>query len=209
MDPAASLGPQGGQHREVDDETLLQRLAAGDKVALSLLYDRHSGAIFALLLRILGDRATAEDLLQEVFLRVWQRAATYQAGRGRPTTWLFGIAHNLAIDEVRRLRRRPQAVETPDAESRETLLGAIAAPGPDPADQAWEQVQRAQISAALLHLPETQRMIIELAYFEGYTQSQIAARLDEPLGTVKTRLRLGMQKLRDQLLRQGLTGEPG
>ena len=142
-------------------------------------------------------------------MRVWQRANTYQAGRGRPTTWIFGIAHNLAIDEVRRQRRRPQAAATQDAESHETLLRAIPATEPDPADQAWDRLQRAQISAALLHLPEAQRMIIELSYFEGYTQSQIAARLDEPLGTVKTRLRLGMQKLRDHLHGQGLTGEPG
>lgn len=207
MDPAGSMARRLGVDQAEEDEVLLRRLTAGDKGALGLLYDRYAGSLLALLLRIIGDRAVAEDLLQEVFLRVWQRASTYQPGRGRPTTWIFGIAHNLAIDEVRRQRRRPLAMESQDAESRETLLRAIPAAEPDPADQAWVQLQRAQISAALSHLPDAQRAIIELSYFEGYTQSQIAARLDEPLGTVKTRLRLGMQKLREHLRRQGLTGE--
>jgi RNA polymerase sigma-70 factor (ECF subfamily) len=187
-----------------EDEALIARLAAGDRSALGLLYDRYAGPVYALVLRIIADRQAAEDLLQEVFLRVWQRAATYQATRGRPLTWVLGIAHNLAIDEVRRRQRRPQGVEERDDATVDSLLAAMPSEEPGPAEQAWERLCRAQISAALEQLPPAQRAIIELAYFEGYTQSQMAERLGEPLGTVKTRLRLGMQKLRELLQRQGL-----
>jgi RNA polymerase sigma-70 factor, ECF subfamily len=187
-----------------EDEALIARLAAGDRSALGLLYDRYAGPVYALVLRIIADRQAAEDLLQEVFLRVWQRAATYQATRGRPLTWVLGIAHNLAIDEVRRRQRRPQGVEERDDATVDSLLAVVPSEEPGPAEQAWERLCRAQISAALEQLPPAQRAIIELAYFEGYTQSQMAERLGEPLGTVKTRLRLGMQKLRELLQGQGL-----
>jgi RNA polymerase sigma-70 factor (ECF subfamily) len=195
--------------RAGEDEALIARLAAGDRAALDLLYDRYAGPVYALVLRIIADRQAAEDLLQEVFLRVWQRAATYQANRGRPLTWVLGIAHNLAIDEVRRRRRRPQGVEERDDATVDNLLAAMPSEEPGPAEQAWERLCRAQISAALQQLPPAQRAIIELAYFEGYTQSQMAERLGEPLGTVKTRLRLGMQKLRDLLQGQGLEVDLG
>jgi RNA polymerase sigma-70 factor (ECF subfamily) len=195
--------------RAGEDEALIARLAAGDRSALGLLYDRYAGPVYALVLRIIADRQAAEDLLQEVFLRVWQRAATYQATRGRPLTWVLGIAHNLAIDEVRRRQRRPQGVEERDDATVDNLLAVVPSEEPGPAEQAWERLCRAQISAALQQLPPAQRAIIELAYFEGYTQSQMAERLGEPLGTVKTRLRLGMQKLRELLQGQGLEVDLG
>ena len=195
--------------RAGEDEALIARLAAGDRSALGLLYDRYAGPVYALVLRIIADRQAAEDLLQEVFLRVWQRAATYQANRGRPLTWVLGIAHNLAIDEVRRRQRRPQGVEERDDATVDNLLSVVPSEEPGPAEQAWERLCRAQISAALQQLPPAQRAIIELAYFEGYTQSQMAERLGEPLGTVKTRLRLGMQKLRELLQGQGLEVDLG
>jgi RNA polymerase sigma-70 factor (ECF subfamily) len=195
--------------RAGEDEALIARLAAGDRAALDLLYDRYAGPVYALVLRIIADRQAAEDLLQEVFLRVWQRAATYQANRGRPLTWVLGIAHNLAIDEVRRRRRRPQGVEERDDATVDNLLAAMPSEEPGPAELAWERLRRAQIGVALQQLPPAQRAIIELAYFEGYTQSQMAERLGEPLGTVKTRLRLGMQKLRDLLQGQGLEVDLG
>ena len=189
--------------RAGNDEALLARLASGDRAALSPLYDRYAGPVFALLLRIVADRATAEDLLQEVFVRVWQRADTYQIGRGRPITWVLGIAHNLAIDEVRRRRRRPQWADEREAgELQERLAAAAAEAGPE--EQAWAQQRRQQIGVALAQLPPAQRVIIELAYFEGYTQSQMADQLGEPLGTIKTRLRLGVRKLREALRGQGL-----
>ena len=186
-----------------DDETLLPRLAAGDRAALDRLYDRYAGPTYALLLRIVADRQLAEDLLQEVFLRVWQRAGSYQVERGRALTWVLSIAHNLAIDEVRRQRRRPQEAEEREDANVTDLLTAVPTAEPGPEQLAWEGQRRAQIVEALQQLPEAQRILIELAYFEGYTQSQLAARLGEPLGTIKTRLRLGVQKLR------GLLGEYG
>lgn len=186
-----------------DDEALLPRLAAGDRAALDRLYDRYAGPTYALLLRIVADRQLAEDLLQEVFVRVWQRAGSYQAERGRVLTWVLSIAHNLAIDEVRRQRRRPQEAEERTDASVTDLLAAVPTAEPGPEQVVWEQQRRAQINEAMRQLPEAQRVLIELAYFEGYTQSQLAARLGEPLGTIKTRLRLGVQKLR------GILGEHG
>jgi RNA polymerase sigma-70 factor (ECF subfamily) len=183
----------------VQDEVLIGRLAAGDTAALSLLYDRYAGAVFSLVARILGDRQVAEDLLQEVFVRVWQRAGTYQGARGKPLTWVLGIAHNLAIDEVRRRRRRPLEADERDEEGQLVAFQALPSDESGPAEQAWERLRREQILAALEQLPPAQRILIELAYFEGYTQSQLATRLGEPLGTIKTRMRLAVQKLRELL----------
>ncbi|MFN8540306.1 MAG: sigma-70 family RNA polymerase sigma factor [Thermomicrobiales bacterium] len=186
-------------NQAVQDEALIARLAAGDTAALSLLYDRYAGAVFSLVARIIGDRQVAEDLLQEVFVRVWQRAGTYQGARGKPLTWVLGIAHNLAIDEVRRRRRRPLEADERDEEGQLSALQTLSSDDPGPAELAWEQVRREQIVAALEQLPDAQRILIELAYFEGYTQSQLATRLGEPLGTIKTRMRLAVQKLRELL----------
>jgi RNA polymerase sigma-70 factor (ECF subfamily) len=186
-------------NQTVQDEALIARLAAGDTAALSLLYDRYAGAVFSLVARIVGDRQSAEDLLQEVFVRVWQRAETYQGARGKPLTWVLGIAHNLAIDEVRRRRRRPLEADERDDEGQVAALQSLPSDDPGPAELAWERLRREQIVAALEQLPEAQRILIELAYFEGYTQSQLATRLGEPLGTVKTRMRLAVQKLRELL----------
>ncbi len=190
-----------------DDEALLAHLATGDRAALVPLYDRYAGPVFALVLRIVADRVAAEDLLQEVFVRVWQRADTYQVGRGRPLTWVLGIAHNLAIDEVRRRGRRPQVTEEREADKAEDMLAGLPSTEAGPEEQAWERQRRQQISTALLQLPPAQRVIIELTYFEGYTQSQMAERLGEPLGTIKTRLRLGIHKLRELLQGQDLEND--
>lgn len=140
-------------------------------------------------------------------MRVWQRADTYQAGRGRPLTWILGIAHNLAIDEVRRRRRRPQGAEAREAGQLEERLAALPSAEAGPEEQSWQHQRRQQIGAALAQLPTAQRAVIELAYFAGFTQSQIAEHLGEPLGTIKTRLRLGIQKLRESLREQGLDDE--
>ncbi len=193
--------------RAEEDEQLIGRLVAGDVAALDALYDRYAGVVFALVLRIVADRPVAEELLQETFLRAWQRAGLFEGSRGRVPSWLLGIAHNLAIDELRRRRRRPQAVTPREWERAERELAGLPDPGPAVAEEAWSRLRRAQIEAALGRLPPAQRRIIELAYFEGYSQSEIAARLGEPLGTVKTRMRLGMRKLRDLLEAQGLAVE--
>ena len=200
--PRAPQRAEGYVDWTEEDEQLVRRLIGGDSAALDPLYDRYAGVAFALILRIVGERQVAEELLQEVFLRAWQRADSYQEARGRFPSWLLGIAHNLAIDELRRRRRQPQTVvERAEAERD---LWALPDPGPDVAGEAWARVRREQIGEALAQLPQAQRVAIELAYFGGYSQSEIALRLGEPLGTVKTRIRLGLRKLRDIVQAQGL-----
>lgn len=180
-----------------EDEALVRRLLDGDPAALATLYDRYAGVAFSLLLRMLGDRTVAEEVLQEVFLRVWQRAATYQHARGRFAPWLLAIAHHLAIDELRRRQRQPPRVA--DREATERQIALVPDPGPDVAETAGAREERERIAAALAALPAAQRVALELAYFDGYSQAEIATRLGEPLGTVKTRIRLGLRKLRDLL----------
>lgn len=193
-------------HQTADDEQqLVRQLIAGDTVALEQLYDRYASAVFGLLLRVVADRMVAEELVQEVFLRAWQRAGTYQDTRGRFVTWLLGIAHNLAIDELRRRRRQPQIASEREGAERETLV--LPDPGPEVAEEVWVRLRRVQIAEALGQLPAAQRETIELAYFGGYSQAEIAARLGEPLGTVKTRVRLGLRKLRDIVRARGLEQE--
>ncbi len=138
----------------------------------------------------------AEELLQEVFFRAWQQGGTFRASRGSFITWLLSITHNMAIDEVRKRRRRPQKSENDDPE---VALAGVADTGQGVEDEVWLATLRETIEAALAMLPPAQREAIELAYFRGLTQREIAAQLGEPLGTIKTRMRLGMQKLRDQL----------
>lgn len=184
-----------------DDEQLIGQIAHGDEAALSALYDRYSGAVFTLLMRILGERPAAEDLLQEAFLRVWQHASTYQAARGRVHSWMLGIAQHLAFDELRRRGRRPQQLQ--DAEAVERELAVVSQPDPDLPDLSWLSVQRAELARALDDLPQAQRVAVAL-YARGYSQLEIASGLGEPLGTVKTRLRRGFEGLRSLLERAGI-----
>ncbi|GAB4427525.1 MAG: sigma-70 family RNA polymerase sigma factor [Chloroflexi bacterium OHK40] len=178
----------------------MQRVAVGDSQALELLYRRYSRVVFGLALRILANAEHAEDVVQETFWRVWNRAATFQAGSGQFAPWLFGIARNLCIDELRRRQARP-SVFSGDAE--EQLL-TIPDGQPDLDAQSWETERRRLISGALAELPPDQRQVIELAYFGGLSQREIADRLNNPLGTVKTRVRLALQKLKGVLQHQGI-----
>lgn len=193
------------------DEELAARVAAGDAAALAALYDRHAAVVFAFLLRIVRDRPVAEDLLQETFLRLWRHADGFEADRGRLRSWLLTIAHHLALNELRRARRRPQPVERRETDRGETGatdvgLALLAEPGPGPSQMAWETVRRAEVAAALRSLPDVQRAVIEL-YAVGYSQSEIAARTGEPLGTVKTRMRRGLLRLRTLLQERGLESD--
>jgi RNA polymerase sigma-70 factor (ECF subfamily) len=171
------------------DIQLLERIVARDEDAVAGLYDRHHRLLFGLILRILRDRSEAEEVLQETFVLVWTRAETYNVSLGSPAAWLVRVARNRAIDRLRansvRLRAvesapMPQAVESP--ESRASL----------------SEQQRA-VTRALAALPADQRELIEQAYFLGLTQSELAERFKLPLGTVKTRIRTGMQTLRQRL----------
>lgn len=175
------------------DEEILVHLRAGESWAMAALYDRYARLVFSLALKILNDRAVAEEVVQEVFVKVWRRAAEYRSDRGKFSSWIGGIAHNQAIDELRRRRVRPGVA---DGESVEL---DVVDDGPVPFDRAVQSIEHRRITDALKRIPPEQRQPIELAYFEGMTQQEIAGRLREPLGTIKTRMRLGMQKLKTLL----------
>jgi RNA polymerase sigma-70 factor, ECF subfamily len=173
------------------DATLLERIVARDQAALADLYDRHARLVFSLALRILRDRGEAEDVLQEVFIRVWDRAESYDQALGTPAAWLVRIARNRAIDRVR-ARTVRAAIDVPATMDAATEP----APGPDPELAASRSEEQRAISAALATLAPEQRILIERAFYEGLTYSELAAAFHLPLGTVKTRIRAGMQSLR-------------
>jgi RNA polymerase sigma-70 factor (ECF subfamily) len=174
------------------DTLLLDRLAAQDSEALGELYDRHGRLLFGLLVRMLRNHDDAEEVLQEVFVQVWTRAHTFNGGLGSPVAWLIGITRNRAIDRLRArgsMRRTPEAVPTP-------------LPVATPEFRASNAERRAVVQEALAALPGAQRELIERAYFLGATQSELAAELNLPLGTVKTRMRTGLLGLRAALERR-------
>jgi RNA polymerase sigma-70 factor (ECF subfamily) len=189
----------------VSDDLLVQRVVEGDLRAFELLYDRYARPVFSLAFRMLGDPGEAEELLQETFVRLWQQAGRYDARRGSFGSWLMSIAHNLAVDALRQRSRRPQRADFVD-------LATLPLQDIDERATALEAAEvselRDRVRRALAQLPEPQRQAIELAYFAGLTHSEIAAVLGEPIGTIKTRLRLAMQKLQ-VLLRDHSTGDLG
>jgi RNA polymerase sigma-70 factor (ECF subfamily) len=180
------------------DTELIGRAASGDARALEVLYERYAGVVFSFALRIVSERQLAEEILQEAFFRAWQQGGSFSAGRGSFVTWLLSITHNLAIDEIRRRRRRPQKA---DSEEPEQILDSVAdtGAGADVEGEVWLGALRDTIGQALSQLPPAQREALEMAYFRGMTQREIAEALGEPLGTIKTRMRLGLQKLREAL----------
>jgi RNA polymerase sigma-70 factor (ECF subfamily) len=169
----------------------MKAIAAKDEAALALLYDRYRVILFGLLLRILNSREEAEDVLQEVFLQVWRKAADFDEKRGRPFTWLVTLGRSRGIDRLRTLSARERVAEAGAREASEEFS--------DAAVDAFKSEQRGLITNALAQLPDDQKRPIMLAYFEGLSQSEIATRLDAPLGTVKTRMRTGLMKLRELL----------
>jgi RNA polymerase sigma-70 factor, ECF subfamily len=200
--PAKWEGPL--PHDDVPDEALIAALVAGEPEALGVLYDRHARVVFALIMRIAGDRDVAEEILQEVFLRAWQRAHAFDETRGTVRFWLHRIAHNLTLNELRRRQRRPhlqQRLPSVDPDGGD-YRGCVEA-GPDPAMDAWCAVRDAELAQALDQLPPSQRAVL-LLYAEGFSQSEIAAKLGEPLGTVKSRMRRALCRLREALLTLGI-----
>jgi len=179
------------------DGRLLQRIASRDTAALAELYDRHSRLLFGLILRIVRDRGEAEDLLQEAFVRVWTRAETYDAQVGGPLPWIVRVARNCAIDRLR-ARRTRATVDAPAID----VAAIEAAPVMDiqtPETTVLMSERRQTLTDALVDLPTDQRQLIEAAFFEGYTHSELAHRFRLPLGTVKTRIRAGMIAMRKRL----------
>ncbi len=171
---------------------LVRQMAAGHREAFALFYDRYAPVVFPLILRIVRERADASDVLQEVFWEVWQSAGRYDSARGSPEAWMVMQARSRAIDRVRSTRRRSRTFVPPLDEA------VAAAPAADAARDAAEVAEdRGTIRSALERLPGAQREVIELAYYAGLTQTEIAERLKQPLGTVKTRIRLGLERLRE------------
>lgn len=172
---------------ERDDAHLLRHVAAGDTNALRALYDRYGPVLFGLSYKTLGDRQLAEDCVQEVFVTAWRSAGRYDPRRASVSTWLFAIARNKTVDALRRRSRRPAEPlpeRWPDDEA------------PDAAEIVAAEDQGERIASALAELPQHQLEAVSLAYFEGLTQAEIAERLGVPLGTVKGRLRLALERLR-------------
>jgi RNA polymerase sigma-70 factor (ECF subfamily) len=184
------------------DRELVARAAAGDERAMTDLYDRYGTVLYTVAYRVVGQRADAEEVVVEAFAQAWREAARFEAGRGSVAAWLTMIARSRALDLVRARSRRDRLAANAAASAAASGLDrGPAAPdhGASPADPAEDDERRRMVRQAMESLSPAQRQAIELAFFEGLSQSEIAARLNEPLGTVKTRVRLGMQKLRESL----------
>jgi RNA polymerase sigma-70 factor (ECF subfamily) len=181
----------------LSDEALVALVARADEDALAELYDRFGRAAYGLALRIVRDPALAEDAVQEGFLAVWRSSARFVAERAKASTWILTLIHRRAVDLVR--REQPRRAEP--------LEAAPHAAGDDTEDEAWLRLRRARVQEALRKLPDKQREALELAYFGGFTQSQLADRLGEPLGTIKSRMFAGLATLRDLLAEDGLEKE--
>jgi len=180
------------------DLDLLRRIVARDTAALADLYDRHSRLLFGLILRIVRNRAEGEEVLQEAFVRVWTRAGLYDPRLGSPTAWLVRLARNCAIDRLRARGIRDTAGK-PDLNESVADSAASATDIRTPEAVVLDAERRGTVKDALAELPAEQRRLIEAAFFDGYTHSELAKRFGLPLGTVKTRIRAGMIAMRQRL----------
>jgi RNA polymerase sigma-70 factor (ECF subfamily) len=187
------------EDRGKEDAELVRRMSRGDKSACAALYDRFSRPLYSLALRILNDKSEAEDVVQEVFLTLWEKAGAFEADRGSAFGWAVTLTRNRAIDRLRTRRRRSTLLSESFVED---LPGGQSAIDPDSADDLMFKEKSVAVRAALASLPPDQLRAVELAYFSGLTQQEIASRLSEPLGTVKARIRRGLIKLRDTLTRR-------
>jgi RNA polymerase sigma-70 factor (ECF subfamily) len=190
-------------YRGLEDHELLRLIANGDHDALGVLYDRYGRLVYSVAFASVGRAEVAAEIVQDVFMRIWEKAGTYKPDQGKVITWLASITRYRAIDVLRRLKVRPES----NLISWEIQnLHLFEENDPHPIEDAVElSMQRQRVRAALAQLPENQRMVLAYAYFQGYTNSEIAELIHEPLGTVKTRIRLGMQKLRAVMLEERIT----
>ena len=186
----------------ISDEALIDAIAGGDVTAMEPLYERYSGPFFSLAYRMTADKQTSEDLVQAAFLSIWQHRTSYTREVGSVHSWLFSIMHHRVIDYLRSRRHNSLSKGIPwenVAFEEYSLL-------PDPWEEVWNSEQAALIRKAMQNLPGKQRRVIELAYFEGLTHEEIAERCHIPLGTTKSRLRLGLLHLKRELSERGLVG---
>ena len=178
-------------HAHLSDEALVALVARADEDALAELYDRVSRIDYGLALRVLRDERHAEDAVQEAFLQVWRSAATFRAERAKASTWILTLVHRRAVDLVRREERRQADPLTDDS--------ALGEAPEDTEEAAWLRFERERVQAALKQLPDVQREALELAYYGGFSQSELADRLGVPLGTIKSRMFVGLARLRELL----------
>lgn len=182
-----------------DDSELLGGLAAGDQASLAALYDRYGNAALGLAFKVCGNRAIAEDIVQEAFLALWQKPDSFDARRGSAASFLMGIVHHKAVDAVRREASVHRREENFAAEPQESSEDEVV-------EAAWVAMRKSKVLAALSQLSDVQRQALELAYLQGLTYSDVAARLNIPLGTAKTRMRDGMIRMRTLLAQSEVTG---
>ena len=179
-------------YHQLDDLQLLLRISLMEKEALEALYSRYSSPVYSLAMFMLKHQAMAEEVTQDIFLNIWLKAGSYKADRGAPKAWIMSVAHHKIIDVIRARRRILATSEPGDYEA----LEAMPSSGASTEAQVEQNLERERILKALAGLPDPQREVIMLAYFEGFSQSEMADKLNQPLGTVKTRVRLAIQKLR-------------
>ena len=191
---------QGTGQAPDSDERLVSTLAEGGPDTLGILWDRHARPTYSLALRILRDPGWAEEVVQDVFVRLWKNPRMYDPSRGDLRRWLLTVTHHMAVDGLRGRRGTARTRDAgPDG------LEFVSRMDEDPADSLWRNVRADHVRNALLELPPAQREVMELVYFKGLTQSEAARQTGQPLGTVKSRLRLGLQKLRSSLAEIGAT----
>lgn len=193
--PGTPAGADGETGDEPDDRELLRRIVSQDRDALDLLYGRYVTPVYSMALHMLKQPPLAEEVTQDVFLNIWLKAASFNAERGQPRSWIMSVAHHRVVDVIRSRRRSMQMTDPEGYDTLERLPSG----GASVESQVQQNIDRERIMRALTTLPENQRQVILLAYFEGYSQSEMAELLSEPLGTIKTRVRLAMQKLRTAL----------
>jgi|GraSoi2013_100cm_1033763.scaffolds.fasta_scaffold214616_1 RNA polymerase sigma factor (sigma-70 family) len=185
---------------DLSDEALLNAIANGAVWAMESLYQRYSRILYSLAYRLVADHQVAEDLLQDAFLAIWRHSTSYSPQTGAARSWLISILHHRAIDHLRRVRRRSTLQEAPLEELELDETTAF----PDVWEDVWRSVKSSQVRAALMKIPAEQRLVIELAYFQGWTHTEIAEGVQIPLGTVKARLRLGLIHLKHALEQVGM-----
>ena len=195
MNPSErALSYSGVNGSNAEDAALIRRMVDADETALGALYDRWVRSLYSLVLHLLRDPDEAEDVVEETFWQAWRKADSYEPSKGAVSTWLLTIGRRKALDRLRaRKRNREDSIES------ESGFADLPSPSPDPESQAEGSDLREHVRAALRELPNEQREVLELGYFSGLSQAEIAEKTGQPLGTVKTRMRLAMQKLREPL----------
>ena len=190
----ATINSQAINYQDLTDQELVSEISDQNRDAFAALYDRYGRRVFGMAARLLGDAVSSEEVTQDVFLRVWNRANSYAPEKAKFTTWLFRIAHNRAIDEMRKKGRDKNRNADDIADHYDLESSDIS-----PSEFAVANSEYASVRKALAKLPDPQRQVVELSYFKGMTQAEIASQTGQPLGTVKTRMRLALRKLHTAL----------